>query len=142
MILHRHPALIPWLGELFVKIAQFEILAVINIILRVVIAGGDKYHSLRASVIHRSQTHRAGMSHNVKLTVGQMLRAEFGARSSDCNYLSMGRRVMGLCNLIRSLGDNFTIPHYDGGKWSPTFFYVLPANSMVRLTKSIIVLDL
>jgi hypothetical protein len=71
---HRQPSLVPRFGELIVEGRKGDVLPIILIEGRVVVPRDEGDHAIGTAVVHRSQTHRAGMREDIERTADEMFR--------------------------------------------------------------------
>lgn len=88
VVAHRQPALSVVLGELVVDGVEFEVLAVVDVVRLVCVAGGEEDDLVGGAVVQRTQAHGARMGEHIEGDADQVLGAELGAGLAD------GRRLV------------------------------------------------
>jgi hypothetical protein len=100
----REIAFVPVFSILVVELAELEVFATARVVPFVLLALGAKEDVIGATVVQRTETHRARMGHYVDVTPREVLTADPLAGLFDRNGLSVGDRVVRLGDEIWALG--------------------------------------
>src|SRR5215831_7937947 len=132
---HRQPTLIPRFAEFAIEAPEGNIFAVVLVKRGIVFALRDEDDAVRAAIIHRCQTHGAGMRQNVELASREMLRLQPGRCLPDRADLGMGRGVVGLRHQIDAFGQDRCVFNDEAGKWTASGLHVPPCQFYRLLTE-------
>jgi hypothetical protein len=101
-----------------------NVLPIILIEGSVFVPGDKEDHAIGTAVVHRSQTHRAGMREDIERTAEEMFRVQLARCFSDRTDLGVRGRIMRLGHPVHTFRQHHTVLNNKAGKWPSTGLHI------------------